>query len=132
MKKEHCLVEPQEYFDGRNGMQVRHHCIYCKRKEGEEHAEGCVCRTRTVVLHVTFQIVESVPEDWTPAEIENHYNLGSWCLDNVLPVLDGIVEREGCLCGRGTVHYFREATDTEPEDVGIVQSEDGEDRQEEQ
>jgi hypothetical protein len=48
-------------------------CFYCEVPQGQEHAEGCVMRRRTVLVGFTVALVIEVPEHWSEGEIEYYY-----------------------------------------------------------
>jgi hypothetical protein len=85
-------------------------CFYCKRKLGQDHKEGCVIRSRTVMVRVSFDLIVDVPEDWERSSIEFHMNESSSCKDNLLDKLEKQAERLGCSCDFGEGVYLREAT----------------------
>lgn len=85
-------------------------CFYCGAQREAQHNPGCVIRNRTVVVDVTIRMVIDKPEDWTPEEIESHWNDSSWCADNIISELEAQSLRMGCLCGTLTTKFVREAT----------------------
>lgn len=94
-------------------------CFYCGSKKGFPHKNDCVIRCRTAVVEFTIRMVTEEPEDWTPSDIEFHYNDGSWCSDNLL---DRLGERTNhhCLCDIAKAKYIREATEEDEKDYGVV------------
>ena len=89
-------------------------CFYCNEPKGGTHKPDCVIRERTVVVEVTIQMVVSKPENWSPDEIEFHFNESSSCLSNPVEQLvdlnERMIEAGDCLCGMIDVKYLREAT----------------------
>lgn len=93
-------------------------CFYCSKPLGSEHQEGCVIRTKTVVVDVTFRIVREVPEDWEPSMIEFHMNESSSCADNLFADIDAVADRDdGCLCGQTEAKFIRDATAEDEEQL---------------
>lgn len=85
-------------------------CFYCNVKIGDEHAKGCVIRSRTVVLDVSIRMVTEVPEDWAVEDIDFRFQESSWCASNIVEDLERLAERRHCLCDSVEVAYMREAT----------------------
>lgn len=90
-------------------------CFYCGVPHGGQHKEGCVIRTRTVVVRATFEYTVDVPEDWDQEMIEFQRNEGSWCADNGIGELNDLSERldkaGACACAAISYEYVREATE---------------------
>lgn len=84
-------------------------CFYCRTPLGQEHAQGCVCRDRTIVCRLTIELVQSIPEDWTPKQFEFIHNGNSWCADNELETALKLANENECVCGGLT--FIREATE---------------------
>lgn len=84
-------------------------CFYCNQLLGTLHKDECVIRERTIVIRMTVEYVITIPESWTPEQIENHRNHGSWCAINAIAELDRISEHN-CLCEDSRFEYVREAT----------------------
>lgn len=95
-------------------------CFYCSAALGSEHREGCVIRTRTVVVDVTFRYVKEVPEDWDVGSIEFQMNESSSCADNLADEISSLVTEEDghCLCGQTIGKFVREATAVDEESLG--------------
>lgn len=115
MKREHWIVSKE--FSERPARPDGT-CFYCGAKIGDEHKLGCVIRCRTVKLSITIRdLVFSVPEDWTPEQIEAHYNSGSWCNNNWIKYLNHMKARMDdvgiCMCGNSKIKYLGEATQEE-------------------
>lgn len=95
-------------------------CFYCRATLGGQHREGCVIRTRTVVVDVTFRIVRRVPEDWDAHMIEFHMNDSTSCADNlaneIIEMTDDV--RGRCLCGLTTGKFVREASEEDERELG--------------
>jgi hypothetical protein len=89
-------------------------CFYCDSPLGQEHNEGCVIRSRTVVVRFQVDLVVDVPEDSDAESIEFKYNDGSWCADNLAQMMTETVNRmdkvNTCLCNFVKAEYLREAT----------------------
>lgn len=96
-------------------------CFYCNRKFGEGHGPDCVVPQRTVVLKYTVTLVQSVPANWTPHDIEFHRNDGSWCGNNLLGDLDHQVQEDHCLCSQVSVEFVSEATIENEAEMGWVE-----------
>lgn len=94
-------------------------CFYCNKKLGQEHTSDCVCRTRTVLLRYTFDVVEAFPATWTPEEIESSRNESTWCASSAIETLQRI---PGCLCSHFKGQYIREATVNDEEAWGITKA----------
>lgn len=90
-------------------------CFYCGRKLGEQHKETCVLRERTVVIEARVIYTISVPEFWTPEDIENHRNSNRWCSNNMVQELQELADVRDCLCGATEFKYIREATEEDEE-----------------
>lgn len=94
-------------------------CFYCRAPLGAQHVQGCVIRSRTVVVRVEIDVVIAVPQDWTSESIDFHHNEGSWCSNNMLEQLgewaaaDDDCRRPACSCGAMTVTYQREADEND-------------------
>jgi len=52
-------------------------CTYCNTPVGMQHSKECVIRQRTVVVEVRTRMTISVPENWSPENIEFHRNESS-------------------------------------------------------
>lgn len=68
---------------------------------------------RMVLVDFTFRVAVAVPQDWTPENIDFHYNDGTACVGNVVYHLDQLSENPpehgpGCLCPSMTAAYFGE------------------------
>ena len=91
------------------------HCFYCKQPLGAQHAEGCVIRSRTVLVRTIVTHAIDVPENWDVSNIE--FTEGSSCSDNLIRQLEmlsnRLSEKEHCTCGLVRREYVREAL---PED----------------
>ncbi len=85
-------------------------CFYCCSALGDQHRQGCVLRTKTVVMDATFRVVFDVPEDWDRALIEFRYNESTWCAGNLVDTLVKMHEEGDCMCDRTRVKYVRQAT----------------------
>ncbi len=106
-------------------------CFYCHARIGEEHKKatgdvaGCVLRERSVVVRFQVEVVMTMPEDWDAHMIEFNLNESSRCVDNTLAIIDKQNrlsepdETRGCLCGKGSHVFVREATDEETINAGI-------------
>lgn len=93
-------------------------CFYCNQPVGAEHDPDCVCRERTVVIRLTMDVTVAVPEHWTVDDIEFKYNDSSWCMDNILSVLERPHAHGACLCGSTHARFRHEATEDDDELFG--------------
>ena len=93
-------------------------CFYCHAKVGEQHKEDCVIRSRTVNVDFTIHVVMDVPEFWDEAQINYHYNDGSWCASNLLNRLAIREHSDRCLCNIANAKYVGEATEEDEERYG--------------
>lgn len=94
-------------------------CFYCNQKIGSEHKKDCVIRSKTVVVDFTIRTVMAVPEFWDEEFINFRLNERSWCVDNILPILEKKSEHS-CLCMHTESKFIREATEDDEEDWGIT------------
>lgn len=109
------IVRPQDERPGRRDGT----CFYCKAPIGSPHKDGCVIRTKTCVVDFTIRMVVPVPENWDEAQIDYHYNDGTWCADNLIEdVNDWETETGRCLCNITTAKFIREATAADEEHFG--------------
>jgi len=93
-------------------------CFYCRQPIGEQHKPDCVIPQKTCVVDFTIRMVTSEPAHWTKKDIENHYNLGSWCFDNILRDIKTWEDKTGrCLCLASKAEFVRDATE---EDEGSL------------
>lgn len=90
-------------------------CIWCQTPVGEEHRSDCACRTRTVVIRATFEIVRRVPEDWHDEAVNFHLNDSSWCASNLIHEIEILESHLNCLCPKFKGEYVREATEEDEE-----------------
>lgn len=91
-------------------------CFYCETPLGQQHAEGCVIRTRTVVVEVTLTLVRRVPEDWAPEMVDFHLNGSGWCGINIIKDLESL---DRCLCPHLAGKFLREATAEDEDLLGV-------------
>lgn len=100
-------------------------CFYCNQPHGGQHAQGCVIRSRTVVVSTTIEWVIDVPEDWDAEMIEFSRNDGSRCSDNDVSDLREMIDRmkaEGkCSCALIRTKFLREATAEDEQDCAWPQ-----------
>ncbi len=86
-------------------------CFYCRHLIGGDHAPGCVCRQKTVMVNITVPVLVEVPEWFEGADIVKYFT-GTYCADNFLAsIAHQAKTREGCLCGVAKVEFLREATE---------------------
>lgn len=78
---------------GRDGV-----CTYCQEPFGATHKSDCVLVQKKVTVRMIVEYEINVPASWDGDMIEFHRNESSWCADNALDELEGIIERDGCLC----------------------------------
>lgn len=90
-------------------------CFYCQAKIGDDHRKGCVIRSRTVMVRVSFDLIREVPEDWEASMVEFHMNESSSCADNLIEEISTQAERLGCACGVTEGVFLREATEEDEE-----------------
>ncbi len=88
---------------------------------GEEHAQNCVCRKRTVVVEYKFTVCLEFPVDFSDKDIEFNRNDSTWCANNALMELDNTCEAGRCLCPRFEAKYIREATEQDEKTLGIAE-----------
>lgn len=108
-----------------NGPNAKTHCFYCRQLLGQ-HADDCVCVTRSVVVELKIRYIVEVPQDRSAEDIESHRNLGSFCLANDIHQLEEEANLEPGLCNicsRAEVRYVREATEEDHEQMPFKQSE---------
>lgn len=95
-------------------------CFYCDEPMGGEHKDGCVIRSRTVVVRFHVDLVVNVPEHWDPSEVESSFNVSSWCGGNLAASIADTSERmPGCMCGFVTAEFVSEATEEDENDQGL-------------
>jgi hypothetical protein len=98
-------------------------CAHCSSRIGEEHADGSVCRKRTVVVRMAIEYVVEVPEDWSEVDVKFHRNESSWCAGNAQAELDKLFEytraQGGCVCNRTKYEFMREATEDDERACGV-------------
>lgn len=99
-------------------------CAYCQQPLGEQHAEGCVIRRRTVIVELRMQFVRLVTESDTEENINFWLNEGTRCADNTIEELyrrtqhwEHMTPAESdeytgmrCFCSVASERYVREAT----------------------
>jgi len=112
-------TKPDGTFDRLDGVA----CPYgeCKSPVGSEHAIGCVCRRRTVVIDVTFRYVKEVPEDWDQHLIESQLTESSSCATNIVDELHRLSNLEDGRCACRLIQsatLVREATEDDEIDLG--------------
>lgn len=85
-------------------------CLYCNMKVGFPHGRDCVTVEKKVRVKMIFEVDMKVPHAWTSEQISFRYNLGSWCADNAVDVLENLkasTNEEGpyrpCLCSAFTL-----------------------------
>lgn len=99
-------------------------CFYCRAPLHTSHTFGCVIRSKTVMVEVTFQILKVVPEDWDKHMIEFSMNDSSSCCNNLVTNLSDQVERmdmkEGsCMCYHTKGKFLRDATQEDEDTFGV-------------
>ena len=67
-------------------------CFYCGSKVGEPHKHGCVTVVKKVKLKATIEYEKEVPADWDDEQIYYHYNLGTWCANNIVDDLKDYID----------------------------------------
>ena len=89
-------------------------CFYCGVAIGEQHNGECALRKRTVIVRVSFDLLQEVPEFWTAADVTKFFgNESGNCATNFLEQLDHAVKDrdEDCACNlRSGAQFVREAT----------------------
>lgn len=93
-------------------------CFYCSVPIGGEHKPNCVIRRRSVVVRFSVEAVVDMPESWTPQMIEEHYNEGRWCGDNIISII-GSKRKNRCLCSDTTAKFVREASEEDEAEWGF-------------
>ncbi len=87
-------------------------CFYCGSKVGEPHKHGCVTVVKKVKLKATIEYEKEVPADWDDEQIYYHYNLGTWCANNIVDDLkdyiDELNEYNDCLCHHSEIEVIEE------------------------
>lgn len=88
-------------------------CFYCRSKVGEPHKFDCVTVCKMVKLRATIDYEYPIPISWDKNRIENHYNLGTWCANNLIEDLKDYIEyideKDGsCLCYRSKVEVIED------------------------
>ena len=52
-----------------------------------------------VTIRFPIDVEMHVPDDWDKDMIEFHVNESSWCVGNILPILEKYAdEHDGCIC----------------------------------
>lgn len=116
------MIRPETFFvrkEDERPARMDGTCFYCRKKIGTKHKAGCVIRSRTVVLNFSVIMIEEVPVDWTPKQIEDSYNEGGWCGTNLVERLENLREKHGCLCNRVSVDFFKEANEEDEAYLGV-------------
>lgn len=85
-------------------------CFYCNQPIGEQHTPECVCRKRTVMIRISYDLLIDLPVSWTKEDIEHYGNESSNCGDNQLRMLVEQAARVGCACHFQKWKVLREAT----------------------
>lgn len=108
-------------------------CFYCREPIGGIHKEGCVIRSKSVLMKYTITICRKVPEDWDKKMIEFHDNENTWCKNNLLDDLQNFLKKHEqtdgdsswgrCLCANCNSEYLGEATEEDEKYFGIIQDE---------
>lgn len=115
VKENMFIVKPEDERPARRDGT----CFYCHQPIGSRHKEDCVIPRKTCVVDFTIRLVTSEPAHWPKEMIEGHYNLGSWCCDNLLRMIEQYQEQTGrCLCNLTTASFVREATKEDEEWFG--------------
>lgn len=132
MRAEHdWTVQPDDHGIRPAGQPDR--CFYCGRAVGQTHREDCVIRDRTIVCRLSFEYTVRIPEDWTPERFEEHRNEGTWCMNNAMHELDGVLRRRAAgvlsealpaidqvdLCYHARVEFVREADEADQVRDGV-------------
>lgn len=85
-------------------------CFYCGELKGAVHKEGCVIRSRTVLVKATIEYLIEIPEDWDTDQIEFHRNEGNWCSNNLINELQSLEDKGVDFCNHSYFEFVREAT----------------------
>jgi len=97
-------------------------CFYCRSKIGDQHAQGCVIRTKTVVLTLQMSIAVEAPENWDNEDVLFHRNESSWCASNYQKEIEAYfeyIDREGCCaCRNIRVTEVRDALEHDEREYG--------------
>ena len=95
-------------------------CFYCKQPIGSEHAVGCVCRKKSIVVRSTVTYLMLIAEDNEFVHCEDYDVLR--CGSNILFYLGKFEDARGedkCLCGFEETAVLREATEADHEAMGV-------------
>lgn len=85
-------------------------CFYCKEPIGGRHKDDCVIPQKRMKIRMEVVFDVTVPVCFTQENVEFRFNEGSWCKDNVLPVLEDLRKEAGCLCNTNMVFTVVEGT----------------------
>lgn len=96
-------------------------CFYCRQPLGALHKPTCVIVSKTVVIRVVTDVVVRCPRDWTPENVNFHYNESSSCGSNILRYIGAWAE-DNCACGSLDVTHQREATEKDHEILPVIDS----------
>lgn len=104
------------------------HCFYCHKVVAEGHTEECVILQKTVVVRVSFDMVQSVPRHWDNDLIEQHRGGQlSYCMSNLFHFLRWENEHflKVCLCQRnGEAKVLRDATEEDHKELDFYDGDD--------
>lgn len=98
-------------------------CFYCSAPMGGTHKEGCVVRSKSVVIRAIVEAVVDVPADWDEHMIEFHRNESSWCADNFWARLEEWERPDqgpSCFCGISTFKFVRDATQEDHDALPVL------------
>jgi len=100
--KEYPIVLPNDY--GIRPAGKLDECFYCRAKVGEPHKKDCVVIVKRVKMRFTIEVETEEPCSWSKKDIEFRYNESSWCVNNLVPMLQKEIRYSGnCLCHH---HHF--------------------------
>lgn len=133
------IVQPDD--DGIRPAGEPDACFYCGAKVGQPHGRDCVVPERTIVCKLAIEYTVQIPANWDTDMFEFHRNESSWCTNNALKELDGVLRyraRQGGLvlaaddryvidcndyidmCTVARVEFVREATEADEQRDGIA------------
>ncbi len=94
-------------------------CLYCKAAIEGPHNEECVVLHRPIKMRITIDLIVPQVRSWTPDQIENRINLGTYCIDNLMTDIERTIKVRGCLCGVAEVNVMGDVTLEEAVAAGL-------------
>lgn len=83
-------------------------CFYCQQKIGTPHKYECVSLSKWVLVRMTAEIPMEMPLSWDKDRVEFKLNEGTWCADNIIDDLQGLVDKGLDLCTVTEFEYIRD------------------------